>query len=104
MDAARARRLCDRHRGLGADGVVTILPPRTPGAVATMHVYNSDGSVPEMCGNAVRCVARHLADTRGLDGTLRIDTGAGTKACTILRDARGEIAEVAVEMGPARLQ
>ena len=38
MDAARARRLCDRRRGIGGDGVLTILPPRTPGAAATMHI------------------------------------------------------------------
>jgi diaminopimelate epimerase len=57
-----------------------------------------------MCGNAVRCVARHVAELRGLGGTLRIDTGAGPKECTLLRDGQGAIAEVAVEMGPARLE
>ena len=74
----RARRICDRRRGIGADGLVTLLPPRTPGAAATMHIMNSDGSVAEMCGNAIRCVAKHLAERRGLSGTLRIDTDAGT--------------------------
>jgi diaminopimelate epimerase len=100
----RARRICDRRRGVGADGVVTVLPPRTPGAAAAMHVYNSDGSVAEMCGNAIRCVARHVAERRGLGGTLRIDTDAGTKECTLHRGERGEIAAVSVEMGPARLE
>src|SRR5512140_938299 len=57
MDPARARRVCDRRRGIGADGVVTILPPTTRGSAATMHIYNSDGSVAEMCGNAIRCLA-----------------------------------------------
>jgi diaminopimelate epimerase len=104
MDPDRARRVCDRRRGIGADGVVTILPPRTPGAVAEMHIYNPDGSVPEMCGNAIRCLARHLADRRGLDGTIRIDTGAGPKDCTLHRGAGGEVAGVSVEMGPARLE
>jgi diaminopimelate epimerase len=100
----RARGICDRRRGIGADGVVTILPPRTPGAAAAMHIYNSDGSVAEMCGNAVRCIARHLADRRGLEGEIRIDTDSGTKACTLHRDPGGQIAAVSVEMGPARLE
>jgi diaminopimelate epimerase len=104
MEPARARRVCDRRRGVGADGVVTILPPRTPGAVAAMHIYNPDGSVAEMCGNAIRCLARHLAERRALAGKLRIDTGAGTKECTLHRGPRGEVEAVSVEMGPARLE
>jgi diaminopimelate epimerase len=104
MDPARARRVCDRHRGVGADGVVTILPARTPGAAAEMHIYNPDGSVAEMCGNAIRCLARHLASTRGLEGRLRIDTGAGTRECTLHPGAGGAVEEVTVEMGPARLE
>jgi diaminopimelate epimerase len=103
MDPDRARRVCDRRRGVGADGVVTLLPPRTPGAVATMHIYNSDGSVAEMCGNAIRCVARHLAERRGLAGELRIDTDAGTRTCTLHRGEGGEVAAVSVEMGAARV-
>ena len=74
IDAARAIRICDRRRGVGADGVVTILPPRSPGAVATMHIYNPDGSVAEMCGNAIRCLAVHLAVTRGAPDAQVIDT------------------------------
>jgi diaminopimelate epimerase len=100
----RARRICDRRRGIGADGLVAILPPRTPGAAATMHITNSDGSVAEMCGNAIRCVAKHLADRRDLDGTLRIDTDAGTKICTLHRGERGEVAAVSVEMGAAKVE
>lgn len=104
MDAARARRLCDRRRGVGGDGVLTVLPPRTAGSVATMHIYNSDGSVAAMCGNGIRCMARHLAERRGLDGAIVIDTDSGPKACTIHRGAGGEVAAVSVEMGPAALQ
>jgi len=104
MDAARARRICDRHRGVGADGVVTILPARTPGAVATMHIYNPDGSVAEMCGNAIRCLAIHLAVTRGSPADLLIDTGAGPKRCTLHRGPGGVADAVSVEMGPARVE
>jgi len=104
VDPARARRICDRRRGIGADGVVAILPPRTPGATAAMHITNSDGSVAEMCGNAIRCVARQLAESRRLDGVVRIDTDAGTKDCTLHRAPSGEIVAVSVEMGAARLE
>jgi diaminopimelate epimerase len=103
MDAARAVRLCDRHRGIGADGVLTILPPRTPGAVATMHVFNADGSVSRMCGNGIRCVARHLADQYRITGPLTIDSDAGPRACTVHRDAAGQVEAISVEMGPARV-
>jgi len=104
MDAERARRLCDRRRGVGGDGVLTVLPPRTPGAAATMHIYNSDGSVAAMCGNGIRCLARHLAETRGLAGALTIDTDSGPKACEVHRDAAGRVDAVSVEMGPARVE
>ncbi len=104
VEPERARRICDRRRGIGADGVVAILPPRTPGAAAAMHITNSDGSVAEMCGNAIRCVAVHVAEARGLDGAIRIDTDAGTKSCTLHRGRSGEVTAVSVEMGPARLE
>jgi diaminopimelate epimerase len=104
MDAARAVRLCDRRRGVGGDGLLTVLPPRTPGALATMHLYNPDGSVAAMCGNGIRCLARHLADTRGVSGQVRIDTDSGPRDCTIHRGADGAVLDVSVEMGPARVE
>jgi len=104
MEAARAVRLCDRRRGVGGDGLLTALPPRTVGAAATMHLYNSDGSVAAMCGNGIRCLARHLAETRGLSGELVIDTDSGPKSCTIHRGARGAVIAVSVEMGPATVE
>jgi diaminopimelate epimerase len=104
MDAARAVRLCDRRRGVGADGVLTVLPPRSPGAVAAMHIYNSDGSVAAMCGNGIRCLARHLAEARGLTGDLLIDTDSGPKACRVHRGDGGAVEAISVEMGPARLE
>jgi diaminopimelate epimerase len=103
VDPERARRLCDRRRGIGADGVLTILPGEG-GTAARMHVTNSDGSVPEMCGNGLRCVVRHLADARGLDGEITIGTGAGPKRCRVLRDGAGHLEAIAVDMGPARVE
>jgi diaminopimelate epimerase len=104
MDAARAVRLCDRRRGVGADGVLSVLPPRSPGAAASMHVFNSDGSVAAMCGNGLRCVARHLAEQRGLQGELVVDTDAGPRRCRVHREPGGAVEAVSVEMGPARWQ
>src|SRR5687768_14764213 len=57
---ALARALCDRRRGIGADGVLAVQP--ADGAAARMIVVNADGSRPEMCGNGLRCVAAWLLD------------------------------------------
>src|SRR5437868_11150610 len=55
----RASELCDRHRGIGADGVLTLL------AGDRFVIQNADGSVPEMCGNGARCAALWIATARG---------------------------------------
>ena len=67
LDSAAAARICDRRRGVGADGVLLVLPPRDRANVARMKVLNADGSVPEMCGNGLRCVALHVAARGGGD-------------------------------------
>ncbi|MCC6217779.1 MAG: diaminopimelate epimerase [Polyangiaceae bacterium] len=76
-----ARRLCDRHRGVGADGVLLILPPSDTSALARMLVLNADGSRPEMCGNGLRCVARHLVRTGRATGPFVVETDAGPRRC-----------------------
>ena len=58
--------LCDRHFGIGADGVIFALPGRD-GTDYTMRIFNSDGSEPEMCGNGIRCLGRFLADLETAD-------------------------------------
>jgi len=96
-------KLCDRHRGIGADGVLAILGPESPGAVAAMRVHNADGSLAEMCGNGLRCVARFLVGqepTRdSSSGRLTIDTGAGALRCELTRSSRGEVSAIEVDMG-----
>jgi diaminopimelate epimerase len=100
----RARELCDRRFGVGADGVLLVLPTRVPGCDARMRVINADGSIPEMCGNGVRCVALHVASARGLhSGPVRIETDAGVRACTLAPGATAVQAMVAVDMGPVRV-
>lgn len=101
VDPATARRACDRRLGIGADGVLTVLPSRS--GVARMHVTNADGSIAQMCGNGIRCVARYLADERGVVGDeLAIETDAGLKACRLNREG-GRIASIAVDMGRPEL-
>lgn len=107
MDGERAKRICDRRFGIGADGVLTVLPPKTAKAVARMHIYNSDGSVPEMCGNGLRCVARHVAERyKDLEKvrSFVVDTDSGPKTCEVVRGSSGLVESVAIEAGPARIE
>lgn len=88
------RRLCDRHFGIGGDGVLVVSGGKNAGSAATMTVLNADGSRPEMCGNGVRCVALHLAKKLGRDAIdLTIDTDAGPRVCKVQGD------QVEVDMG-----
>lgn len=83
VSAAQARALCDRRFGVGADGILLLLPPRTNGAAGTMRVINADGSIPEMCGNGLRCVVLHHALSRKKSkGEATFDTDAGPKPCS----------------------
>jgi len=79
MSAARAIAICDRHRGVGADGVISLLPSRTPEAQLRMHLYNADGSVAEMCGNGLRCVVRAVLGTSSSE-KIWVDTDAGLRS------------------------
>lgn len=77
VTAGEAAFLCDRRRGVGADGVLTLLPPRGEGALALL-IQNADGSVPEMCGNGLRCVVDVVRDGAS-GGPVRVETGAGLR-------------------------
>jgi diaminopimelate epimerase len=102
IEPALARQACDRRRGIGADGVLTVLPSKA--GVARMHVTNADGGVAQMCGNGIRCVAKYLADERGLAGEeLLVETDAGLKTCQLVRMA-GRVESVAVDMGLPALE
>ena len=75
---ALARRLCDRHYGVGADGLLVAADVTQRGAAGRMRMFNPDGSESEMCGNGLRCFVRWLADSGELTGdTASIQTGAG---------------------------
>jgi diaminopimelate epimerase len=101
VSASASRALCDRRRGVGADGVLVLLPSRQ--AAARMVVHNADGSLAEMCGNGLRCVAKYLLDREPGRDALEVETGAGVLPARAHR-AGGEVAEVEIELGPARLE
>ena len=105
-----ARRISDRHRGVGGDGLILVLPPE-PGsdAHARMRMFNADGSEAEMCGNGIRCVCK-LAHDYGLSNArpMRIQTGSGTLDLDYTVDDGGRVDRVTVDMGepvfePARI-
>ncbi|NLF24706.1 MAG: diaminopimelate epimerase [Deltaproteobacteria bacterium] len=98
--------LCNRHFGIGADGVVLILPSKLHDF--RMRMFNADGSEAEMCGNAVRCVAKYLYE-KGFTAQRKIvlETKAGPKTLE-LRIQGGRVESVRVDMGeplldPARI-
>jgi diaminopimelate epimerase len=92
-------RLCDRHLGVGGDGVLLL---HANGGRYRMQVTNADGSVPEMCGNGIRCVALHLSRLGRVRGErFEIDTDAGPHACRVLES--GEAGVVEVSMRPPSL-
>lgn len=75
--------ICHRHSGIGADGWILMTPP-TNGEPASIRLFNSDGSEPEISGNGTRCAAAFLVDT-GLAGSeIAIRTGAGIKTLSLI--------------------
>jgi diaminopimelate epimerase len=97
--AALAPRLCDRRRGIGADGLILLERPTSDGAHCRMVIYNSDGSRAEMCGNGIRGLAKFVHD-RGLvhADPLIVETDAGPKTIhTAVED--GKVTRVTVDMG-----
>jgi diaminopimelate epimerase len=95
-----AIKLCDRHFGIGADGVIFALPGEN-NTDYTMRIFNSDGSEPEMCGNGIRCFAGFVADLEGESRNkdkYQIHTLAGVITPQLMPDG-----QVKVDMGLPRL-
>ena len=94
--------VCDRHIGVGADGLVILLPSGI--ADFQMRIFNSDGSEAEMCGNVTRCMARYVYDNGLTDKTkITLETKAGIiKPELIFKD--GMLSTIRVDMGIPRLK
>jgi diaminopimelate epimerase len=98
LDAATIARLCDRHFGIGADGLISA--ESSEQAEIFMNYYNGDGSLAEMCGNGVRCLAKFAVDNGLVShaGAIAVETRAGIVGIDV-REAEDDTAVVRVDMG-----
>lgn len=97
IDAAAARRIADRNRGVGCDQLL-LIEPGTGGADAVMRIWNPDGSVAKACGNGARCVADLLlSETK--KPSIKLSTAGGLITCVRTSDGR-----VTVDMGEPKLE
>ncbi|MDQ4005625.1 MAG: diaminopimelate epimerase [Actinomycetota bacterium] len=102
LSPALVAALCDRHRGVGADGVIRIAP--SDRAHFFMDYWNAEGDVAEMCGNGIRCLAKFVFERgRTRDTELDVDTRAGVKHLELEVDRDGMRA-VRVDMGPPAVE
>lgn len=97
--AELSRRICDRHLGVGADGVEWMSPHAS--ADVEIRLINADGSEAEISGNGTRCVAAYICATRGKE-EIKIQTGAGLKTCVLVSRKESEY-EFEAEMGQAEV-
>ena len=100
--SALARRVSDRHFGIGSDGLVLILPSKE--ADVQMRIFNADGSEAQMCGNAIRCVGKYVYES-GIcpRSTLTVETRAGNRLLT-LRIKDGKVSSVTVNMSVPQIK
>lgn len=98
-----ASRLCDRHTGVGADGLLFIsVKDRSLGRVS-FRIFNADGSEPEVSGNGLRCAAAHLFFRKKVDPPrITFETSAGDRECQLL-ETRDNLFQIKIEMGVPRL-
>ena len=100
------RWFCDRHFGIGGDGMILVRPSTTAEADYFMLYYNSDGTTAEMCGNGIRCFAKYLVDHDILASdadSVRVETLGGIKPITFTRDDEGKMRTATVDMGEPAL-
>lgn len=97
VDSTDARAVCDRHRGVGADGLIRVTPGEG-GADVTMELYNADGSRAEMSGNGIRCLAMALFDAHLAGPRITVATDAGDRLVTVDDDGWAS-----VDMGLAKV-
>ncbi len=99
---ARAAALCDRHFGIGADGVILVLPSTQ--ADFKMRIFNADGSEPQMCGNGIRCFAKFVFEEGLTDKEVfSVETLAGPIVPALIRE-NGNVVAVEVDMGAPILE
>jgi diaminopimelate epimerase len=104
LDAAKVRRLADRHFGVGADQVLVIEAPRSPDTDFYYRVFNADGGEVSQCGNGARCFVRYVRD-KGLTGKreIRVETASGVVVPRMEPDGQVTVDMGAPEFDPARI-
>lgn len=103
MTPSLARQLCDRKRGIGADGVAIILPPENSHYDLEMRIYNANGTIAEMCGNVTRCVAAYATQQQPDKKHWRILTATGVMQADVINHTPQE-SEVTVIMSVPKLR
>lgn len=104
VDAALARALGDRHRGVGFDQLLTVEDPQRPGATARYRIWNADGSAAQQCGNGARCVAAWLVrDGAATGARFSLDSPAGPIEVERLPGERYALEMGRPEFDPARI-
>ncbi len=99
--AGLAKRLSDRHFGIGSDGLILIRPSQS--AEFKMEIYNADGSRAGMCGNGIRCLGKYVYENKMTSKTgFDVETGAGIRSLK-LEEENGVVKRVCVDMGTPRL-
>ena len=99
-----ARELCDRHTGIGADGLLLVAPAADRAADIRMRIINQDGSEAEMCGNGIRCFARYAYEQGFVDGSdFRVETKAGIMVPHVIVE-NGKVKAVRIDMGKPVLE
>jgi diaminopimelate epimerase len=97
-----ARRICDRHTGVGADGLIFLSPEKGDPARAGFRIFNADGSEAEISGNGLRCAAAFLASSGSVTSTkILFRTAAGERPSEVL-SSRGPVFEVKIGLGAPR--
>jgi diaminopimelate epimerase len=104
LTADLTRSLCDRHAGIGADGLIRVGPGRD-GADVSFELRNADGSEAEMSGNGMRCLAQAVVDAGVLSGPdMQVATVAGVRAVRIDDETVPGLRQGSVDMGPAKVE
>jgi diaminopimelate epimerase len=104
LDAEAARRIADRHFGVGCDQILLIEPPRTPGTDFYYRIFNADGGEVQHCGNGARCFLRYVRD-KGLTSKteIRVETLSGVIVPRLEADGQVTVDMGAPEFAPAKI-
>jgi diaminopimelate epimerase len=98
-----ARKICDRHTGVGADGLIFLTPEKGEPARAGFRIFNADGSEAEISGNGLRCAAAFLASSGGVTSPkILFRTAAGERPSEVIA-SKGSLFEVRIGLGAPRL-